>query len=68
MQLLSEVHIMDISYANTNQDLIPIEEESKEDSTEHLIPNTSANTTIIETSNTVITHEPQVIILPPSIL
>ncbi|GJQ71262.1 tinc [Trypoxylus dichotomus] len=58
-KLLSEVHIMDISYANTNQDLIPIEEESKEDSTEHLIPNTSPKTTVIESSNTVITHEPQ---------
>ncbi|KAI4461529.1 protein tincar [Holotrichia oblita] len=58
-KLLSEVHIMDISYANTNQDLIPIEEESKEDSTEHLIPNTSSNATIIEATNTVITHEPQ---------
>lgn len=57
---------MDISYANTNQDLIPIEEESKEDSTELLIPNTSSNVTIIEASNTVITHEPQVRIYPYS--
>lgn len=55
---------MDISYANTNQDLIPIEEESKENSTEHLIPNTSSNNTaIVESTNTVITHEPQVFIL-----
>nr|XP_022917978.1 uncharacterized protein LOC111427199 [Onthophagus taurus]XP_022917979.1 uncharacterized protein LOC111427199 [Onthophagus taurus] len=60
-KLLSEVHVMDISYANTNQDLIPIEEEViKEEAAEELCAETSIKVNGCEPpSHSSIVHEPQ---------